>query len=110
MTSLLPLMAQTKGNPAIRIGLLDGPVFVQHPELSGQDIQELGGSATSGCSRVGSSACVHGTLVAGVLVARRGASSPAICPSCTLLVRSIFDESIGMGTELPSATPSELAA
>ena len=38
-----------------------------------------------------SSAAVHGTLVAGVLVAQRSSGAPGICPSCRLLVRPIFE-------------------
>jgi subtilisin family serine protease len=48
--------------------------------------------------------------VAGILMARRGATAPAICPACTLLVRPIFSEGRGGVDELPAAWPTELAA
>jgi subtilisin family serine protease len=54
-------------------------------------------------------ACQHGTYVAGILVARRGGTAPAICPGCTLLVRPIFAEMTGR-EPMPSATSEVLAA
>ena len=55
-------------------------------------------------------ACQHGTFVAGILIARRGSSAPAICPDCTLLVRPIFPEKTANSDGMPAATPLELAA
>lgn len=57
-----------------------------------------------------SAACLHGTFVAGILVAKRGSIAPAICPGCTLLVRPIFAESSSTNGDMPSATPEELAS
>src|SRR5262249_9461985 len=59
---------------------------------------------------VKSTACQHGTFVAGILSAKRDSAAPAICPGCTLLVRSLFAESISDPEITPSATPRELAA
>jgi subtilisin family serine protease len=56
-----------------------------------------------------STACMHGTFVAGILSAKRGSAVPAICPDCTLLVRPIFTETTAANGDLPSATPEELA-
>jgi subtilisin family serine protease len=56
-------------------------------------------------------ACRHGTFVAGVLSARRSSVAPAICPTCILFVRTIFQDSIsGEAGSLPKATPAELAS
>jgi subtilisin family serine protease len=52
---------------------------------------------------------MHGTFVAGVLLAKRGSSAPAICPACSLLVRPIFPEAGAVNGDMPSATPEELA-
>jgi subtilisin family serine protease len=52
---------------------------------------------------------MHGTLVAGILCAKRGSAVPAICPECTLLVRPIFAETTSQNFNMPSATPEELA-
>lgn len=61
--------------------------------------------------------CLHGTFIAGILCGKRNSPAPAICPNCTLLVRSIFAETasgngkkrIGLVETMPSATPEELA-
>ena len=106
--NLSPLMARTRGNPAIKVGLIDGPVFLEHPDLDGRQIQEMPSHYNSACLRPSSAACAHGTLVAGVLSARRGSAAPAICPLCTLLVRPIFPEASGMESDQPSARPAEL--
>jgi subtilisin family serine protease len=52
---------------------------------------------------------MHGTFVAGMLVARRGSQAPAICPGCTLILRPIFPETTKDNHPMPSASPEELA-
>src|SRR5262245_34716825 len=109
LVNLSPLMARSSGRSEIRIALIDGPVFVSHPDLARENIRELPGRRGGNCARAESSACVHGTLVAGMLSARRGSGAPAICPDCTLLLRPIFPELTETNTEIPSATSYELA-
>lgn len=87
---------------------IDGPVARRHRELAVRNVRAITGRAHA-CDASVSAACEHGTLVAGVLVSKRGSAAPAICPDCTLLVRPIFFESPGHHGELPSATPTELA-
>jgi subtilisin family serine protease len=53
---------------------------------------------------------LHGTFVAGILAAQRGSPAPAICPGCTLLVRSIFAETTSVDQLVPTITPIDLAA
>src|SRR5262249_17840145 len=53
---------------------------------------------------------LHGTFVAGILWARPGFGAPAICPSCTLLLRPIFTRGDGPSSHQPSAAPALLAA
>ena len=103
-------MKRTSGIPEIVIGLVDGPVAMNHPQLTGKNIREIGPSGSGTCRKASSVACMHGTFVAGILSAKRGAAAPAICPDCTLLVRSIFSESTAAAGSLPSATPEGLAA
>ncbi len=110
LVKLGPLIERTPGRPEIAIGLIDGPVLLDHPELRGQPLRTVSGKAGAACSRASSTACAHGTFVAGILCARRGSSAPAICPSCTLLVRPIFPETGRANDDMPSATPEELAA
>jgi subtilisin family serine protease len=100
------LMAKTAGSPAVRIGLIDGPVDTGHPGFDFGKVQALRGPL--GCARPDSIACQHGTFVAGILHARRGGPAPAICPECALVVRPIFTE--GERSGLPTCRPHELAA
>jgi subtilisin family serine protease len=110
LVKLTPLMERTSGRPEIKVGLIDGPVVVDHPELATESIQEVPGKLSGACAQASSAACMHGTFVAGILCAKRNSSAPAICPNCTLLVRPIFSETISGNGQLPSATPEELAA
>jgi subtilisin family serine protease len=101
-------MERTRGRPEIKIGLIDGPVAVNHPDLAIANVRALPENAAYGCSQVNSLACVHGTFVAGILCTKRGSVAPAICPDCTLLVRPLFAERVSERGQLPSATPEEL--
>jgi subtilisin family serine protease len=108
LIAIAPLMGRTDGELDVVIGLIDGPVLFDHPDLAKEHIREI--SATGGaCKSASSSACQHGTFVAGVLSAKRGASAPAICPGCTLLVRPIFGEHPSGRELMPSAAPEALA-
>ena len=103
------LMERSSGISDVVIGLIDGPVAMDHADLVKTTIREVPGMQSATCSVSSSIACMHGTFVAGILSARRGSAAPSICPECTLLVRPIFPESrIGNG-DMPSATPGELA-
>jgi subtilisin family serine protease len=100
-------MDVTAGRAEVVIGLIDGPVAVEHPDLAGSGIRTLPGMSAA-CASAGP-ACAHGTFVAGILVAQRGSVAPAICPGCTLLVRPIFLETSAV-SGMPTAAPEELAA
>jgi subtilisin family serine protease len=103
-------MEASAGRPEIVIGLIDGPVALDHEDFAGAAIRQLGGRARASCARDAGLACVHGTLVAGVLAARRGSGAPAICPGCTLLVRPIFSDAALMNGRMPIASPEDVAA
>src|SRR5215469_10998655 len=104
------LMSRSSGRPEVVIGLIDGPVAMDHPDLTRSSIRELPGKQGATCSVADSLACMHGTFVAGILSAKRVSSAPAICPQCTLLVRPIFSErNVAIG-RMPSATPQELSS
>jgi subtilisin family serine protease len=107
LVGLPGLMALTQGRGEVVVGLLDGPVTLNHPDLATRTVRTLTGISGT-CRDSGSEACRHGTFVAGILAARRGARAPAIAPDCTLLVRPIFSEAELAG-ELTSATPRQLA-
>jgi len=109
LVHLAKLMDRTSGRADIRICLIDGPVLRLHPDLSTQNIQEMPGTLRSSCRRSGSSACIHGTFVAGILAGKRGSRAPAIAPGCKLLVRSVFAEDGAEGPDMPNTTADELA-
>src|SRR5215210_565206 len=108
LVGLSTLMELNSGIPQVVVGLLDGPVVMDHLDLNGNHRQVPGLVGTE-CSQVRSTACVHGTFVAGVLCARRGSYAPAICPGCTLLVRPIFKETSPGNGVMPNVTPEELS-
>jgi subtilisin family serine protease len=103
-------MERTSGSPDVKIGLIDGPVVTQHPDLAGEHLRELPGNKGATCTQGDSATCLHGTFVAGILSAKRNSPAPAICPNCTLLIRPIFAETTSGREHMPRATPLELAA
>jgi len=110
LVNLRPLMELTSGKVETAIGLIDGPVALGHPELASDNIREIPGKLPGICARADSIACMHGTLVAGILSSKRSSAAPAICPDCTLLVRPIFAETTTTSNGLmPSARPEDLA-
>ena len=109
LVRLPDLMRRGQGRPEITIALIDGPVLLDHPDLTGSTIREIPGRLKGTCNLANSVACTHGTFVAGMLTARRGSVAPAICPGCTLLLRPIFEETVNGNGDMPSSTPDELA-
>jgi subtilisin family serine protease len=111
LVRLTALMDLTCGSPEVGIGLIDGPVARDHEHLAESPIQEIPTKDVGGsCQNSKSSACRHGTYIAGILSARRGSDAPAISPACTLLVRPVFSEGGSEGEYAPSTNPDELAA
>jgi subtilisin family serine protease len=110
VVKLTALMDRTSGKTEMAIGLIDGPVAIDHSDLASENIREVAGKLPGRCGQASSAACMHGTFVAGILCGKRGSASPAICPNCTLLVRPIFAEATPGGGQMPSTTPQELAA
>ncbi|MDR3622964.1 MAG: S8 family serine peptidase [Paludisphaera borealis] len=102
-------MERTAGRSEVVVGLIDGPVRLDHAGLSAANIRALPGRGDGGCLQADSLACRHGTFIAGVLVAKRGSVAPALCPGCTLLVRPLFAETTTGSEGMPDATPEELA-
>jgi subtilisin family serine protease len=108
LVGLTALMDETRGSPEVKIGLVDGPVASGHPDLADANHREIGKNGAT-CATASSAACLHGTFIAGILTAKRSSAAPAICPNCTLLIRTIFAEKIRGSEQMPSATPQELA-
>jgi subtilisin family serine protease len=127
LVGLSPLMNRTAGSADVAIGLIDGPVALDHPALTRGRVREvrrdhhlhLQSQADvdapegehDGAAKTGGrpAACLHGTFVAGILCALRGSAAPAICPDCTLLVRPIFTGVTDPVPDIPTALPAELA-
>jgi subtilisin family serine protease len=109
LVKLTPVMNLTAGEPEITIGLLDGPVALDHPDLAVDHIREVPSAGAGKCSQASSMACKHGTFTAGVLCAKRNAAAPAICPGCTILVTPIFPDVPLVDGVIPSVAPERLA-
>jgi hypothetical protein len=101
------LLTATKGNPQIKIGMIDGPVAA-HPDLVGARLQTLLTDSTATCQNLESPACQHGTFIAGILCGKRESQAIAISPDCTVLVRPIFCEETSSQPNCPEVTPAEL--
>lgn len=109
LVNLPSLMAVTRGRPEIRIGLVDGPVAIDHPDLTSENVRRISPETSAGSAKSTSAARQHGTFVAGILAARRASAAPAICPDCTLLVRPIFPDTAQRNELLPTTDPQTLA-
>ncbi|KJU82907.1 subtilisin-like protein [Candidatus Magnetobacterium bavaricum] len=102
------LMTRTQGTPDVTVGIIDGPVEVNHPDFRGVNIRSLSGSNSGVCKVSDSAACMHGTFVAGIICSQRGSQAPAICPGCAIVLRPIFREESLSSNGVVSSTPSEL--
>ncbi len=72
---LRPLMEASSGAPETVIGLLDGPVATEHPDLISGNIKEVPGGPRSGCLQTDSEACRHGTFVEATICCMRHQSA-----------------------------------
>lgn len=110
---LHPLMNIASGIPEVVIGMIDGPVYLNHPALERSKIKTVKDSQLVACKTADSIACQHGTFVAGILCAKRGLSAPAICPNCKVILYPIFSEehlnAKGASAAIPRTTPEELS-
>jgi hypothetical protein len=86
------LMERSSGRHEVVIGLIDGPVATNHPDLAGSNLRRIGAKPGAGCALTDSVACLHGTFVAGMLSARRGSAAPAICSHHGATLRANFPE------------------
>jgi subtilisin family serine protease len=100
-------MSIEAGREDVAVALLDGPVALPHPDLSGAHVRDISAEGSAACQRRESRACRHGTFVAGILGATRSSGALGVCPGCTLLVRPIFADQ--PESVLPRATAEELA-
>lgn len=109
LVNLPRLMALTQGRPDISITLIDGPVNTGLSNFQTSTIKIISPDGEGECSHPNTFACEHGTLVAGVLLGKRGSTATAICPGCTLLLRPIFGQTSVDPFSVPTASPEVLA-
>src|SRR3954469_14575851 len=76
LIKLTALMERTSGRPEVNVALIDGPVVTQHADLAGERLREISGNHGATCSLALSTACLHGTFVAGILSAKRNSPAP----------------------------------
>jgi len=109
---LQSMMNVSSGHPDIVIGVIDGPVDLNHPAFQTSNIKTVRDSQVDACKNATSLACSHGTFIAGILCANRGFSAPAICPNCKFIFNPIFKEDANNTNNkniiVPSVTPEEL--
>ena len=102
----------SKGSHDISIGVIDGPVDLDHPSLSNSKIRTAKESEYIKCKRADSISCMHGTFVTGILASGRGSGAPAICPDSEIILRPIFNDNhrkTDGNILFPSTNPQELA-
>ncbi len=103
-------MDATTGSQDIVIGIIDGPVEASHPDFTNSTLESIQNTKGAVCRVTTSSACNHGTFIAGMLCAGRSSRAPAMCPHCRILVRPIFCEATSTSPKCPEVTPDELAS
>jgi subtilisin family serine protease len=114
---LQSIMNLSSGYHKIVVGIIDGPVNLNHPAFQDSHIATVRSSQDGLCRVADSSACMHGTFITGVLAAKRGTKAPGICPNCEILLYPIFKENrndnpnvrASEGFSIPASTPSELS-
>lgn len=109
LLKLREIMQQARGNPAIVVGLIDGPIDLAHPAFTRANIRTVRADQSAGCRNARSGECAHGTGIAGILCAGRDSSAPAICPGCTIVLYPIFAEYSASTPDYRATTPAELA-
>jgi hypothetical protein len=86
IVGLAELWGQTRGDPEVRIAVLDGPVNRAHPSLRGANLVQRSTLLGRGNDR-------HGTQVASVIFGRPHSSLLGIAPGCSGVVLPIFRSS-----------------
>jgi len=106
---LQALIARSLGDSGVGIGVVDGPVDLDHHAFDTSKISTTNDHEYVACKKAESFACIHGTFVTGILTGIRNPSAPAICPGCNILLRPIFKEFNQGSFAMPASTPEELA-
>jgi cyanobactin maturation PatA/PatG family protease len=98
----------TLGNPRVSIAVLDGPVDVSHPSLSGALLTSP--RAIGRACGAGTGSCAHGTHVASLIFAQHGGGPlKGVAPGCRGIVIPIFSDHPAMPGAIRPCAQSELA-
>jgi hypothetical protein len=92
LSGIRALWAETLGDPAVCIAVLDGPVDLSHPSFNDANLTR-GETLVPGTVDLGQ-ACRHGTHVASVIFGRHEGAVPGIAPRCRGVLLPIF-QSLG---------------
>jgi subtilisin family serine protease len=114
---LQSIMSLSSGYHKIVVGIIDGPVNLNHPAFQDSRIRTVRTSQEGLCRVADSNACMHGTFITGILAAKRGSKAPGICPRCEILLYPIFKENrnddpnvrVSKGFSIPANTAIELS-
>lgn len=82
------IWAETRGDPAIRVAVLDGPVDISHPSLARARLTQIDTLVPAHAR--GGAACHHGTHVASIIFGQLGTAIEGIAPACSGLLAPIF--------------------
>ncbi|MPZ06058.1 MAG: S8 family serine peptidase [Nitrososphaeraceae archaeon] len=110
LTKLQGLMNLSRGIPEVSVGVIDGPLDLNHPTLHNSKIRTTKESGYFDCKKASSMSCMHGTFIAGMLVSERGPYTLGICPNCEIIIRPVFKEVLdGSNIYYPSVSTQDLA-
>jgi subtilisin family serine protease len=84
------LMDISSGSKDISIGIIDGPVDLNHPDLKEFNIKTVNDSQQRLCKQPIDGSFLHGTFIVGILTGKRGSKTAAICPKCKIILCPIF--------------------
>jgi cyanobactin maturation PatA/PatG family protease len=83
-----PLWAETRGDPRIRIAVLDGPIDRSHPCFAGAALASI--ETLAGADGREGPASRHGTHVASIIFGQPGSGTEGIAPGCGGIILPIF--------------------
>ncbi|MBU6278972.1 MAG: PatA/PatG family cyanobactin maturation protease [Actinomycetales bacterium] len=96
------------GGAGITIAVIDGPVDLDHPVLTGADIRMADG-ATRWPARTGNRLAEHGTMVASILFGQPGSGVEGIAPRARGIVIPVYNLDSGKAPQLEVARAIEMA-
>ncbi len=88
LPDLPAIWAETRGDPAIRIALLDGPVDRTHPCFRGARLTEQPTLAAT--SPNNGPASHHGTHIASIIFGQHGSGIEGVAPGCSGIILPVF--------------------